>query len=287
MAITLGTNIPSFTARVNLNEANDSLTKTMERLSTGLKINRAGDDAAGLVISENMEAQIRGSKQAMQNIQNAQSFLTVAEDGMVSISDHYQRINDLLINMANDSNDTNSRTAAVQEIIERLDEIDRLAETTNFNGRTMLDGSVDEIIIQMGPGYDADLDTLDISAALTDCHIAEMETTLPDNLNPEHADFDPNNENCRAFMEKIQAAIDTIATKRGLLGAYENRMESSYDSMSIRIESLETAKALYTDADIAEEATNLTSQQIMQQLNASVLTIANSLQQTALQLLGA
>lgn len=287
MAITLGTNIPSFTARVNLNQANDSLTKTMERLSTGLKINRAGDDAAGLVISENMEAQIRGSKQAMQNIQNAQSFLTVAEDGMVSISDHYQRINDLLINMANDSNDTNSRTAAVQEIIERLDEIDRLAETTNFNGRTMLDGSVDEIIIQMGPGYDEDLDTLDISAALTDCHIAEMGTTLPDNLNPESGDFDPSNANCRTFMEKIQAAIDTIATKRGLLGAYENRMESSYDSMSIRIESLETAKALYTDADIAEEATNLTSQQIMQQLNASVLTIANSLQQTALQLLGA
>ncbi len=287
MAITLGTNIPSFTARVNLNQASDSLTATMERLSTGLKINKAGDDAAGLVISENMEAQIRGSKQAMQNIQNAQSFLTVAEDGMVSISDHYQRINDLLINMANDSNDTNSRTAAVQEIIERLDEIDRLAETTNFNGRTMLDGSVDSIIIQMGPGYDPDLDTLDISAALTDCHTTEMGTTLPDNLNPEHADFNPNNENCRAFMEKIQAAIDTIATKRGLLGAYENRMESSYDSMSIRIESLETAKALYTDADIAEEATNLTSQQIMQQLNASVLTIANSLQQTALQLLGA
>ena len=87
-------------------------------------------------------------------------------------------------------------------------------------------------------------------------------------------------------MEKIQFAIDAISTKRGLLGAYENRMQSSYDSLSIRVESLETAKSLYVDADIAEEATNLTSQQIMQQLNTSVLTIANSLQQSALQLLG-
>lgn len=288
MAITLGTNIPSLTARTNLNLANNSLTETMERLSTGLKINRAGDDAAGLVISENMEALVRGSKQAMQNIQNAQSFLTVAEDGMVSISDHYQRINDLLINMANDSNDTDSRTAAVQEIVERLDEIDRLAESTNFNGRTMLDGSVTSIIIQMGPGYDEDLDTLDISGALTDCHIATMDTELPEELDPSKPDkFKPTNENCRKFMEKIQNAIDSIATKRGLLGAYENRMESSYDSLSIRVESLETAKSLYTDADIAEEATNLTSQQIMQQLNISVLSIANSLQQSALSLLGA
>lgn len=288
MAITLGTNIPSLTARTNLSLANNSLTETMERLSTGLKINRAGDDAAGLVISENMEALIRGSKQAMQNIQNAESFLTVAEDGMVSISDHYQRINDLLINMANDSNDTDSRTAAVQEIVERLDEIDRLAESTNFNGRTMLDGTVTSIIIQMGPGYNEDLDTLDISGALTDCHIATMDTELPEELDPSKPNkFKPTNENCRKFMEKIQAAIDTIATKRGLLGAYENRMESSYDSLSIRVESLETAKSLYTDADIAEEATNLTSQQIMQQLNISVLSIANSLQQSALSLLGA
>ena len=94
MAITLGTNIPSYNTRVNLNRVSTKLADTMEKLSTGLKINRAGDDAAGLVISENMEALIRGSKQAQANIQNAKSFLTIAEDGMVSIGDHFQRIND-------------------------------------------------------------------------------------------------------------------------------------------------------------------------------------------------
>lgn len=344
MAITLGTNIPAYSTRMSLNSVTGDLTTTMERLSSGLKINKAGDDAAGLVISENMEAFIRSSRQAMNNIQTAESYLTVAEDGMVSISDHFQRINDLLTNMANDTNDTDSRLAAIREIIERLDEINRLAETTNFNGRTMLDGSTEneEIIVQMGPDA-TELSTLDITPALTDCHVEALDAVLPSNLNPEarvqvdandptitttyipvervdettgekttvyiseetigtdnevtidEADFlqleemsafKPTNENCRAYMAKIQDAISEIATRRGLIGAYENRMESSYDSLSTRIESLESAKSVYTDTDIAEEATNLTSQQILQQVNVAILSAANSMQQTALSLLG-
>lgn len=327
MAITLGTNIPSYTARVNLNSVTTKLTDTMEKLSTGLKINRAGDDAAGLVISENMEALIRGSKQAQANIQNAKSFLTIAEDGMVAIGDHFQRINDLLVNMANDTNDINSRTASVREIIERLDEIDRLADTTNFNGKTMLDGSVDSIIVQMGPD-ETSASVLDISRALTDCHIESLNALLPGNLNPDalkldngdiiipkeevqddgsiktvyyyekdgseytgnttglETAFDPTNENCRAYMANIQDAIAELSTRRGLLGAYENRMESSYDSMSTRIESLETAKSIYTDTDIAEAATAMSTQQIMQQYNVAILANTNTFPQLALSLLG-
>ena len=342
MAVTLGTNIPSYTARVNLNQATDDLAKVMERLSSGLKINRAGDDAAGLVISQNMEATVRGSKQAQANIQTATSFLTVAEDGMVSIGGHFQRINDLLVNMANDTNDIQSRTAAVREIIERIEEINRLAETTNFNGRNMLAGNPEPIIVQMGP--DSSLNsTLDISKALTDCHVKAFSAELPGYLHPEakihsvttggvttervvvpvedaetktvtyyyedtlsgdEADweeydaatngavdtlesaFEPTNENCRKYMATIQEAIADLSTRRGLLGAYENRMLSSYDSMTTRIEALETAKTTYTDADIAEEATNMTSKQILQQINVAMLQQANSLQQTALALLG-
>ena len=108
MAITLGTNVPAFVTRMNLNGVTGDLTTTMERLSTGLRINKAGDDAAGLVISESMKAFISSSKQAMNNIQTAESYLNIAEDGMVSINDHFQRINDLLTNMANDTNDIES-----------------------------------------------------------------------------------------------------------------------------------------------------------------------------------
>ena len=329
MAITLGTNIPSYTARFNLNGVTDKLTKTMERLSTGYKINGAGDDAAGLVISENMEALIRGSKQAQANIQTATSFLTIAEDGMVSIGDHFQRINDLLVNMANDTNDLESRTASVNEIMERLDEINRLADCTNFNGRTMLDGESGNIIVQMGPD-ETESSILDVSKALTDCHVDALGAKLPGYLNPEarkdangkvyipteelqddgtyktvyyeegtentidetafnaltEKAFDPTNANCRKYMANVQDAIATLSTNRGLLGAYENRMQSSYDAMTIRIESLESAKSVYTDTDIAEEATNMVQQQVMQQCNVAILQNANSIPQLALSLIG-
>lgn len=333
MAITLGVNIPSYNAQMSLNSITKSLTSTMEKLSSGYKINRAGDDAAGLVISENMEALIRGSKQAQANIQNARSFLTIAEDGMVTIGDHLQRMNDLLVNMANDTNDVTSRTAAVEEIIERIDEINRLAEATNFNGRVML-GAKDpneQIIVQMGPD-ETTTSILDISDALTDCHIDKLGASLPHNLNPDSlvaadgttlvvpkkvdngaggtttkyykedgseytgglkevngenvSGYDPNNQNCRDYMGKIQDSIAKLSSCRGLIGAYENRMDSSYDAMTTRIESLEAAKAVYTDTDIAAEATNMTRQQIMQQYNVAILANANTIPQLALSLLG-
>jgi len=334
MAITLGTNLSSYMTRNNLNTVTDSLTATMEKLTTGLKINKAGDDAAGLVISENMEALIRGSRQAQVNIQNATSFLTVAEDGMVSVSEHLQRINDLLVNMANDTNDIDSRTAAVDEIIERINEINRLADSTNFNGRTMLSAKKDDeqIIVQLGPD-NTKSSILDISPALSDCHTSKeaLGVYLPGYLNPDaiYADddttivipkeeldkdgnkvtnyylddgtkytgtvtpasaksaYEPNNENCRKYMDIVQNAISKLSTQRGLLGAYENRMNSAYDSMTIRIESLETAKSHYVDTDVAQEATNLTMQQIKQQYNVALLANANSLPQLALSLLSA
>jgi len=289
MAITLGTNITSYVARINLNTTTKNLSSNMSKIATGAKINRAGDDAAGLVISENMDAYMRSSKQAMTNIQNSKAYLTVAEDGMASIGDHLQRINDLLTNMANDTNDYDARMASLREIVERLKEIDRLAKSTNFNGRTMLDGESEKIVVQMGPDW-TDKSTLDISNALTNCHTSALglNVTLPDELNPENPNIREtlNGDSCRAYMEIIQSAINQLATQRGLIGAYENRMESSYDSLATRIESLEEAKSLYTDTDVAEEASDMIKHQIMQQVNTSILANANSMQQIALSLLG-
>ena len=211
MAITLGTNIPSYNARTSLNRITDRLSNTMEKLSSGMKINRAADDAAGLVISENMEALIRGSKQAQVNISTAKSFLTIAEDGMVSIGDHFQRINDLLVNMANDTNDINSRTASAEEVVERLKEIDRLADSTNFNGKTMLDGSTTSIIVQMGPD-ESSSSILDISDALGDCHIKALNAELPGYLNPK-AKVDTANGNKVVIPAEVKNADGTVETK--------------------------------------------------------------------------
>ncbi len=320
MTITLGTNISSLKITNGLNLTTKAIEKSMERLSSGLKINRAKDDAAGLVISENMQAKIQSSERAMANIQTAEAFLTVAEDGMVSITDHLQRINDLLTDMANDSNNVDSRTASANEIIERLEEVNRLASSTNFNGRKMLDGSTDSIIIQLGPDSTED-SILEIAGALTNCYTsaAGLNLPLPDNLNPNAFDnggtpvylqkdgkyldadgnevtvadpttlttlFDPTNPNCRAYMAQIQEKIGELATKRGLLGAYENRLESSYDSLSLRVESLKEGQAVYTDTDVAKESTNYVRQQILEQLNVSLLTQSNSMQQMALSLIG-
>ena len=342
MGITLGTNASSLQITNKLNSTSNDLTSIMQKLSSGLKINTAKDDAAGLVISENMKAKIQSSTQAMANIQTANGFLTIAEDGMVSISDHMQRINDLLTNMANDTNDISSRNASVSEIIERLDEINRLAKTTQFNGKNMLDGSAKEIIVQLGSDSTID-STLDISSALTDCHTSALGIRMPAALYPNLYEnggkyylkekdengkdvyyeasvenqggklviteydedgfiktkdtpatlqgditlaFNANNENCREYMGIIQDAIGSLASRRGLLGAFENRMESSYDSLTIRVESLESAKGVYTDTDVAKEATNYTNKQILEQLNVSLLASANSNQQLALSLLG-
>lgn len=285
MGITLGTNTTSYVARVNLNSTSSRLSNTMQKIATGAKINKAGDDAAGLVISENMKAYIRSSKQAMANIQNAQAYLTVADDGMVAIADHFQRINDLLTSMANDTNDEDSRKATLNEINERLNEIDRLAASTNFNGRTMLDGKSGKIVVQMGPDA-TDNSTLEISDALSNCHLSALGAELIDELNPKSEKYALNGDSCRKYMKVIQDAINQLSTQRGLLGAYENRMESSYNSLTTRIESLETAKSLYTDTDIAEAASDMIQQQILQQLNTSILASANSLQSIALSLLG-
>ena len=285
MAITLGTNTTSYVARVSLDSTSKKLSNSMQRIATGLKINKAGDDAAGLVISENMKAYIRSSKQAMANIQNAEAYLTVADDGMVAIADHLQRINDLLTSMANDTNDEDARQASLNEINERLKEIDRLADSTNFNGRTMLDGKTGKIVVQMGPD-ETDNSTLDISKALTDCHLSALGATLIEELDPSSEKYKLDGDSCRKYMKVIQDAINQLSTQRGLLGAFENRMESSYNSLTTRIESLETARALYTDTDIAETATDMVQQQILQQLNTSILASANSLQAIALSLLG-
>lgn len=284
MPVTLGTNIPSLIARNNLNLTTDKLSDTYNRFSTGLKINKAGDDAAGLVVSQGMEATIRGSEQAQKNIQTASSFLKVAEEGMISIADHFQRINDLLVGMANGTNDLESNKAAVEEIVERLKEIDRLADSTDFNGKPILDGSVDSIIVQLGCDS-TELSTLDISPALTDCHVKAFDVELPDNLNPELADFAPTNENCRAYMAKIQDAVSKLASNRGFIGAYENRMDSAHEALVSRIEALKEAKSIYTDIDVAQEATDLTTRQIMQQVNVSILSSANTAPQMALALL--
>ncbi len=308
MAISVNTNVPSLIAQNSLNRSLSALEKAMQQLTTGKKINNAGDDAAGLVISENMRAQINGSNRAMDNVQDAQNFAAVAEGGMITIGDHLQRINELLIQGANDTNSVASRKAILVEVKQRLDDINVIAQSTQFNGRTMLDGTFDpndpdkRFIVQIGAYSDTQnaddpLNTLDISGAFTDCHLSTLgigTTTdtgtvdgiiLPPELDPDSGDFDPTGDNFRLYMDTVQAAITNVTEARGLLGGYLNRMTSTYDNLSITVENITTAKSRITDTDVAEASSEMIKQQILEQVSGSMLTQANQLPSLALSLI--
>ena len=308
MAISVNTNVPSLIAQNSLNRSLSAMEKAMQQLTTGKRINNAGDDAAGLVISENMKVQINGSNKAMDNVQDAQNFAAVAEGGMITIGDHLQRINELLIQGANDTNSTESRKAILVEIKQRLDDINIISQATQFNGRTMLDGSFDpndpdkQFIVQIGPYSDTanpdnPLNTIDISGAFADCHISVLgigTTTdsgtvngimLPPELDPDDPAFDPTGDNFRLYMDTIQAAVGTVTDARGLLGGYLNRMTANYDNLSIMVENLTTAKSRITDTDVAEASSEMIKQQILEQVSGSMLTQANQLPSLALSLI--
>ena len=308
MAISVNTNVPSLIAQNSLNRSLSAMEKAMQQLTTGKRINNAGDDAAGLVISENMKVQINGSNKAMDNVQDAQNFAAVAEGGMITIGDHLQRINELLIQGANATNSTESRKAILVEIKQRLDDINVISQATQFNGRTMLDGSFDpndpdkQFIVQIGPYSDTanpdnPLNTIDISGAFADCHISVLgigTTTdsgtvngimLPPELDPDNPAFDPTGDNFRLYMDTIQAAVGTVTDARGLLGGYLNRMTANYDNLSIMVENLTTAKSRITDTDVAEASSEMIKQQILEQVSGSMLTQANQLPSLALSLI--
>ena len=308
MAISVNTNVPSLIAQNSLNRSLSAMEKAMQQLTTGKRINNAGDDAAGLVISENMKVQINGSNKAMDNVQDAQNFAAVAEGGMITIGDHLQRINELLIQGANDTNSTESRKAILVEIKQRLDDINVISQATQFNGRTMLDGSFDpndpdkQFIVQIGPYSDTanpdnPLNTIALSGAFADCHISVLgigTTTdsgtvngimLPPELDPDNPAFDPTGDNFRLYMDTIQAAVGTVTDARGLLGGYLNRMTANYDNLSIMVENLTTAKSRITDTDVAEASSEMIKQQILEQVSGSMLTQANQLPSLALSLI--
>ncbi len=317
MALTINTNVPSLIAQNNLNKNVAGLEKVMVSLSTGLRINHAGDDAAGLAIAERAKCQIRGSNKAMDNIQDAKNFVNVAEGGMISVGDHLQRINELCIQAASDMYNADGRKSLFTEIKQRLVEIDAIAEGLQFNGQKLLDGSLDKMVIQIGAYSDtaggSQINTLDIAPALTDCHWSQLGAgansytgidgiTLPSWLDVDSADWADTTkitdgpaasgtpphfgDSIRDYMVGIKSAMDTISQARGLIGAYTNRMDSTNDNLSTTVENLEVAKSRITDVDVATASATMVKYQILQQSTTAVLSQANQIPSLALRLIG-
>lgn len=282
MSIVVNNNIASLLAQRNLSHATTGLTKSIERLSSGFKINRASDDAAGLSISENLRGQIRGNAVAISNIQNGANMLQVAESGLSTINEHIQRIRELCVQAANDTNATAEKSAILEEITQRSDDITRISKATRFNNIFLLNGSANApstAILQIGANAETSTCTLNVGYVLTDCKA----TTIGMDINIDPSEWTGNK--IRSFLGRIDSALQDISSKRSKIGAIQNRLDAALGNLTMLNENMSASESRIRDVDIAKESSNMTKFQILQQASANVLSQANQLPKLALQLL--
>jgi len=278
----INTNYLALVSQNNLRTSQGALGSAIERLSSGLRINNAKDDAAGQAISNRMTAQIRGMTQAARNANDGISLTQTAEGFMKEINGNLQRIRELAVQAANDTNNNGDRQAIQTEIDQRLSEIDRIAKSAKFNGKAVLDGTVTTsgggVNFQVGANTDKDLDVITVgNESLINATLSGLSLTS--------ASVGSTNESARELIGKIDAALVAVDTGRANLGAIQNRLESTINNLNNAINNLSASRSRIEDADYAVEVSNMTRAQILQQAGTSVLAQANQVPQTVLSLL--
>ena len=275
MGLRVNTNVFSLTAQRNLSNVSGRLQGSFEKLSSGLRIARAKDDAAGLAISERLRAQVRSLDQAGRNAQDGVGVVQTAEGATSEITSNLTRLRELAVQASNGTLNTGDRAALDAEFTALTNEIDRVASQTTFNGRNLLDGSLSSgIDIQVGTESG---ETINIS--LDDLSLSGLSLTA--------SSFDVSTtSNASSAIATIDTAIDSVTSFRGDLGAIQNRLESAVRSISSTSENLSAAESRIRDLDVAKETANLTKNSILQQAAVSVLSQANVQPQLALSLLG-
>jgi len=271
MALTINTNVASLNAQRNLGATQTNLSRSMQRLSSGLRINSAKDDAAGLAISDRMTAQIRGLNQAARNANDGISLAQTAEGALQETTNLLQRMRELAVQSANDTNSDTDRDSLQAEVTQLVSEIDRISTDTAFNGRVLLDGNASGMVFHVGANSGQSI-TFDIAgASSTDLAVSGVDIS-------DQAGAD-------AAIGAIDDALELVDTSRGDLGAVQNRFESTIANLSNVSENLSAARSRILDADIAQETSNMTKQNILQQARVSILAQANQQPQLALSLL--
>ena len=283
MPLVINTNTMSINAQRNLTINTKRLSTSMERLSSGYRINRAGDDAAGLQIATNLRSQVEGSKKAMDNVLDGINVLNIADGGLGTITENLQRMRELAVQAANDTYDASSRTSLKQEMDALSNEIARIASSTEFNGVLLLNGSTNgagNFVLQVGANDSATVDVIDVGAsgAFGAVNNVAMNVDPPDLLVT-------NNTLARATLTNIDAALVTINNQRADIGAIVNRLEKAASNLSTAIENISSAESRIRDVDVAKESAELVRNQILQQSAGAILSQANTAPQIALQLL--
>jgi flagellin len=272
MGLRINQNVAAFNAYRNLSVTDGQMSKSLEKLSSGFRINRAADDAAGLSISENLRSKVGGFKVAQRNAQDGVSLVQTAEGALNEVHSLLQRVRDLAVQSANTgANDSDSRTAAQTEVTAALSEIDRIASATVYGSKQLLNSDDTSFQFQVGASGDSfnqisvtvdsmttaglGLDTLSVSSGGTDA------------------------------IATIDAAIKTVSTQRSELGAVQNRLEHTLNNLGVAVENLAASESRIRDTDMASEMVEFTRAQILSQAGTSMLSQANQAPQSVLSLL--
>lgn len=283
MALTITTNLSSLLVQKNLTSATKSLNKSIQRMTTGYKINSASDDAAGYAVSQKMKTQLGSISVVQDNCAIGSSLLTTAGDNYDILTTHLQRIRDLTEEAANGTYSTDSINAIKAEVSSRLTEIDRVAASTEFNGIKLLDGSkTTGINIQVGTDSSANssivLDSSLFAAAKSSALMGVSAATF-------QGYFTVGGTNYNTALDKVDAALKNITTRQTNIGAYSNRLDSAADALNVQYTNTTSSLSTVRDADVAKESSAYISAQILQQSSATLLATANQSPSIALNLI--
>jgi len=276
MALRINTNPVSLRAQENLTAATGSLAKNVERLSSGLRINQAGDDAAGNSLSSKLSADTRGLQQASRNANDAVSVIQTAEGALSEVNGLLTRMRELAVQAANGGTMTSTDRGYIDQEFQLLEsEINRIVSVTEFNGQKLIDGTISGgVDFQVGMNNTTN-DRLALSVSDSDSTALGLNDEV---LTSQTA--------AQAAIDSLDTAIQSVATSRGTLGATQNRLTVTLSNLSNMHENLSAANSRIKDVDVAEESAAMTRNQILVQAGVAVLAQANQLPQSALALIG-
>ncbi len=274
MPLVVNTNVSSINAQRYLTNNTAALGKTMEKLASGYRINRAGDDAAGLQVSEKLRAQIRGSQKALDNVQDGINMLNIADGAYQSITDAVQRMRELAVQAANDTYSSAQRSAMQIEYDSLASGISQMAQAAQFNGIHLLDASTPaNLNLQITANQGGNADDLDVVSALIDITSVALAGSMLSHASAQTA------------IQTLDSALDTINAARGRLGAFTNRLEYTAQNLATNVENTSASESRVRNVDVAAESASLARNQILQQASQAMLAQANQAPQLALQLL--
>jgi len=283
MGLSINNNIAALNSYRNLSTTQNDLSKSLEKLSSGLRINRAADDAAGLAISEGLRSQINGTKQAVRNAQDGISVVQTAEGALTETHSILQRMRTLSVQAANDGGLSADAKGNIQDEIGQLTtELDRIAATTQFNGTTLLDGSYNNKSFQVGANV-SDNDVIAITIGSMNAETLGVAAVKVGPVAGEADDAPAPDAN--AAITAIDDAIEMVSKQRSGLGALQNRFDHTINNLNVAVENLSASESRIRDTDMAQEMVQFTRSQILSQAGTAMLAQAKNLPQSVLSLL--